>query len=71
MPDFMDDDFLLPDRASRRLYHGFAEGMPILDFHCHLPARDIADNRAFASITEAWLSTTNGGRCAPAASPSG
>ena len=52
----MDDDFLLPDRASRRLYHGFAEGMPILDFHCHLPAQDIADNRAFASITEAWLS---------------
>ena len=55
MPDFMDEDFLLHGRASRRLYHGYAEGMPILDFHCHLPARDIADNRAFGSITEAWL----------------
>jgi glucuronate isomerase len=55
MPKFMDEEFLLTTRASRRLYHDHAEGMPILDFHCHLPVRDIAENRAFSSITEAWL----------------
>jgi glucuronate isomerase len=55
MPEFMDEEFLLTNRAGRRLYHEHAEGMPILDFHSHLPPRDIAENRAFASITEVWL----------------
>ncbi len=51
----MDEDFLLPSRAARRLYHDFAKDMPILDFHCHLPVRDIAENKSFRSLTEAWL----------------
>lgn len=51
----MDEDFLLSTRAARRLYHGCAEAMPIYDFHTHLPVRDIAENRSFGSITEAWL----------------
>ncbi len=51
----MDETFLLPTRASRRLYQEYARGMPIFDFHCHLPAREIAENRRFASLTEAWL----------------
>jgi len=55
MPRFMDEDFLLPTRAARRLYHRFAEGMPIFDFHCHLPPRLIAENHAFSSLAEAWL----------------
>ncbi len=55
MPKFMDDHFLLTTRAARRLYHDHARGMPILDFHCHLPVRDIAENHAFRSLTEAWL----------------
>jgi glucuronate isomerase len=55
MAKFLDEDFLLPSRACRRLYHSHAEGMPIFDFHCHLPARDIAQNRVFGSLTEAWL----------------
>jgi glucuronate isomerase len=55
MRRFMDEDFLLTTRAARRLYRDHAEGMPIFDFHCHLPARDIAENKAFRSITEAWL----------------
>jgi glucuronate isomerase len=55
MARFMDENFLLPGRAARRLYHGYAEGMPIFDFHCHLPPRDIAENRGFTTLTEAWL----------------
>jgi len=51
----MDENFLLSTRAARRLYHGCAKGMPIFDFHCHLPARQIAENHGFATLTEAWL----------------
>lgn len=55
MSSFLDEDFLLPTRAARRLYHEFAEGMPIHDFHCHLPPRLIAENHCFSSLAEAWL----------------
>jgi glucuronate isomerase len=56
MSRFIHEEFLLTTQAGRRLYHEYAAGMPILDFHCHLPVREIAENRRFATITEAWLS---------------
>jgi glucuronate isomerase len=52
---FLDENFLLHTRASRILYHTYAELLPIYDFHCHLPVRDIADNRAFGNLTQIWL----------------
>jgi glucuronate isomerase len=52
---FMDENFLLHTRVSRLLYHAYAEAMPIYDFHCHLPAKDIADNRGFDNLTQIWL----------------
>ena len=55
MAKFLDEDFLLSSGAARRLYHDHAEGMPIFDFHCHLPVQDIARDRVFGTITEAWL----------------
>jgi len=55
MRDFINEDFLLATRAARRLYHGDAKGMPIFDYHCHLPVRDIAENRRFENLTQAWL----------------
>jgi glucuronate isomerase len=55
MKKFMDEDFLLPDRSSRRLFHDYAEGMPIIDYHCHLPPSDIASDARFSSIAQAWL----------------
>ncbi len=55
MTRFMNENFLLSVRPARRLYHEFARETPIFDFHCHLPARGIAENRRFGSITEAWL----------------
>jgi glucuronate isomerase len=51
----MDEEFLLRTRPARKLYHEHAEGLPIFDYHCHLPVRDIAENRMFRSLTEAWL----------------
>src|SRR6266481_1958841 len=52
---FIHDDFLLQTGAARRLYHEFAEPEPILDYHCHLSPRDIAENRQFKNLFEIWL----------------
>ena len=45
---FIHEDFLLSNEAARRLYHEYAEKEPILDYHCHLPPQDVAQNRQFA-----------------------
>jgi len=55
MMPFIHDDFLLGNDAARELYHGHAATQPILDYHNHLPPRDIAENRQFGDLWEAWL----------------
>ena len=55
MNEFLGEDFLLPDEASKRLYHEYAEGAPIIDYHCHLPPASIADNGRFQNLAQAWL----------------
>ena len=55
MKPFMDDNFLLSTKPAEILYHEHAEDMPIFDYHCHLPVQDIAENRKFPNITQAWL----------------
>ena len=55
MKPFLDEDFLLPNETAVRLYHEFASGEPIIDYHCHLPPDQIASNHRFASLTEIWL----------------
>ncbi len=52
---FLHDNFLLPTELSRTLFHKYAEPSPILDYHCHLPPKDIAQNRKFNNLFEAWL----------------
>ena len=52
---FIREDFLLQTRTARSLYHQFAEAEPIFDYHCHLPPRDIAEDRQFANLFEIWL----------------
>jgi glucuronate isomerase len=52
---FIHDDFLLNTNAARRLYHEYAKSEPILDYHCHLPPKDIAENRRFQNLFEIWL----------------
>ena len=48
-------DFLLETEAARELYHDYAAGMPIMDYHCHLPPAQIATNHTFKNLTDAWL----------------
>ena len=52
---FITQDFLLQSETARRLYRRFAEPQPILDYHTHLPAADIAQNRRFDDLFELWL----------------
>ena len=52
---FIHEDFLLETETARDLYHGFAERLPIIDYHTHLPPRQIAENHRFATLTELWL----------------
>ncbi|MDC3416898.1 glucuronate isomerase [Aquibacillus salsiterrae] len=55
MKAFLNDDFLLETETAKKLYHDYAKDMPIFDYHCHLTAKEIAEDRRFSSITEAWL----------------
>lgn len=56
MKNFMDKNFLLDTDTAQKLFHDFAENMPICDYHCHLNPKEIYENKAPASITELWLS---------------
>ncbi len=53
--DFLHRDFLLTTTWAQKLYHEHAEGMPIIDYHCHLPSQEIAANRQFENLTRIWL----------------
>jgi glucuronate isomerase len=52
---FIHDDFLLSTKTARKLYHKYAEAEPIFDYHCHIPPKDIAENRQFNNLFEIWL----------------
>jgi glucuronate isomerase len=52
---YLSEDFLLHSKAARTLYHDYAALMPILDYHCHLSPRQIAEDAMFSTMTEVWL----------------
>ena len=52
---FISEDFLLGGETARELYARYAARQPIIDYHCHLSATDIAANRRFRDLTEIWL----------------
>jgi glucuronate isomerase len=52
---FLTEDFLLQTKTARLLYHDHAAKMPIYDYHCHLPAHQIASDHRFENLTQAWL----------------
>lgn len=55
MKQFMDQDFLLSNETAKKLFHDYAEPTPILDYHCHINPREIAEDRQFENITQVWL----------------
>jgi glucuronate isomerase len=55
MKNFLDADFLLQTETAKKLYHDFAAKMPVIDYHCHLPVKQIADDINFENLTQVWL----------------
>ena len=52
---FIHEDFMLTNSYARELYHESAEKMPIIDYHCHLVPKMIAEDHRFKDLTEVWL----------------
>jgi glucuronate isomerase len=55
MKKFLDENFLLKTKTAQRLYHEYAKQMPIIDYHCHLPQGQIAEDKQFENLTQVWL----------------
>lgn len=56
MKKFLDNDFCLKNETGKKLYHTYAENLPIIDYHCHLDPKDIAEDKVFKNLSELWLS---------------
>lgn len=56
MPGFIDENFLLRGETARHLYHTYAAKIPIVDYHCHIDAAEIYEDKRFADLSEVWLS---------------
>ena len=55
MKEFMDDNFLLQSKTAEILYHEYAKDLPVIDYHCHLPPDEIAQDKQFENLTKIWL----------------
>jgi glucuronate isomerase len=55
MKTFLEDNFLLQNKTAEILYHDYAKDLPIIDYHCHLPPDEIAEDKKFANLTKIWL----------------
>lgn len=56
MKQFLDKDFLLDTQTAKKLFHDWAEKMPICDYHCHLSPKEIYENKPYENISDIWLS---------------
>ncbi len=52
---FITGDFMLESEYARELYYKYAKTVPIVDFHCHLPSEQVAEDRQFENMTQIWL----------------
>jgi glucuronate isomerase len=55
MKEFLSEDFLLESDHAKTLYFDHASNMPIIDYHCHLPPTEIAEDKKFSNLTNIWL----------------
>ncbi|MBO0320717.1 glucuronate isomerase [Muricauda sp. CAU 1633] len=55
MKKFIHEDFLLKTDYAKMLYHDYAKNQPIIDYHCHLPANELAEDKSFENITKLWI----------------
>lgn len=55
MKHFLDDNFVLQNETAQELYHDHAKNLPIIDYHCHLDPKLIAEDYKFDNLGEIWL----------------
>ena len=55
MPSFMNENFLLTTDTAKKLYFDHAAKMPIVDYHCHVPPQDIAEDKQYENVTRLFL----------------
>ena len=55
MKNFLGKNFLLNSDTSKILYHKYASQLPIIDYHCHVSPKEIAEDKTYNNITEIWL----------------
>ena len=55
MKAFMDDNFVLQTETAQFLFHEHAKAQPIIDYHCHLDTKQIAEDRRFDNLGQIWL----------------
>lgn len=53
--DFINDRFMIDSEVGVRLYKDVAAQLPIIDYHCHLDAKEIYENKPIENITQLWL----------------
>ena len=59
MKEFMDKDFLLETETAKHLFHDYAEHLPLVDYHCHIPPKDVYEDVRFDNLAEVWLGGEN------------
>lgn len=52
---YIKDNFLLTNKTAEKLYFTYAKDMPIFDYHCHLPEKQILENKPFEDVFQIWL----------------
>lgn len=55
MKQFLDENFILQNETAKYLYHQHAARQPIIDYHCHLDPKLIAEDYRFDNLGELWL----------------
>ncbi len=51
----INDNFMLKNKTARKLYKKYAENMPIIDYHCHLSPKMIAEDYRFKNAYDLFL----------------
>lgn len=59
MNSFMNEDFMLKNETAKKLFHNYAEKMPLVDYHCHISPKEIYEDRRYNNLAEVWLGGRN------------
>ncbi|MGY5851087.1 glucuronate isomerase [Salegentibacter sp. F14] len=52
---YLNRNFLLENKYSEELFHKYAANQPIIDYHCHLSPKEIAEDRVYENISQVWI----------------